>query len=343
MDPSVWRLRVPLSPALRRGFVAAIPVGGAVLVDLEIDSAAAGAISTGALLAGFVAFDAPARTRFVWQVLSAPAIGVAAAIGALTGEPGWLAVLMITVVASVAGISIAVSARLYITAMMVVLALLLAQGLSVSASDAPDALLLGAAGVGFQALFTLPGVVRQSGGEYPDPRAGVREAARAVRASLDIHSQSLRHALRWGVALGIGTAAYHVVDLGEHGYWIPLTVLFVLRPTAGETTERIAMRAVGTVVGIAVATVLAELIGGHPLPEALVIATAAAFSFALLALEYALFTTAITAYIVLLAHALGQSAFEAADERALATAAGLAIAAVAILAGTGQRISLRSM
>lgn len=195
----------------------------------------------------------------------------------------------------------------------------------------------------FLHVFTLAEFLRQSSDGYPDPRAGLREAVRAIRGNLDIRSPSLRHALRWGIALGLGTAAYHVIDLGEHGYWIPLTVLFVLRPTVGETGERIAMRAVGTVVGIAVATALAELLGGHPVPEALVIATAAAFSFALLALEYALFTTAITAYIVLLAHALGQSAFEAADERALATAAGLLIAAVAILAGTGQRISLRSM
>ena len=67
-------------------------------------------------------------------------------------------------------------------------------------------------------------------------------------------------------------------------------------------------------------------------PDAIAIGIAAGFSFALLAIEYALFTTAITAYIVLVAHALGQSAFEAADERALATAAGLAIAGAALLA-----------
>jgi hypothetical protein len=47
----------------------------------------------GSLLAGFVAFDAPGRTRFAWQMLTAPAIGVAAGLGALTLDPGWLAVI----------------------------------------------------------------------------------------------------------------------------------------------------------------------------------------------------------------------------------------------------------
>ncbi|HYU61885.1 MAG TPA: FUSC family protein [Solirubrobacterales bacterium] len=322
---------------MRRGFLAAIPVGGALLVDLEIDAPAAGAISTGALLAGFVAFDAPPRARFLWQVLTAPAIGMAAAVGALTGETAWLAVLTMTLFASVAGLSVAVSPRLSLAAATVVLALLLAQGLSLNASEALSALLLGLAGAVSQALFTLLAALHRYTGGPLDLRAGMRRAARAVQASIDTRSPNLRHALRWGVALGIGTALYHAIDLGEHGYWIPLTVLFVLRPTPDETTQRIAMRAVGTLVGLALATPLGELLGQHPIPDAVAIATAAAFSFALLAIEYALFTTAITAFAVIEAHALGQPALEAADERALGTAMGIAVVAAAVFAGRPRR------
>ena len=54
-------------------------------------------------------------------------------------------------------------------------------------------------------------------------------------------------------------------------------------------------------------------------------------AFALLAIEYALFTTAITAFIILSAHALGQGAEQAAGERALATLIGIAIAALAVV------------
>ena len=327
-----WRLRRPVGPALRRGLLTAIPVAGALLVDLEVDSPAAGAMSTGALLAGFIAFDAPAPRRCVWQLAAAPAIGAAAALGALTAEPAWLAVVTITVVASVVGLDVAVSPRLSVAGLTVVLALLLGQGLLLGAANAPEALLLGAAGAALQAAFTAVGILRRSDAADPAQGPTLSTAIAAIRASLDARSPNLHHGVRWGIALGIGTAAYHVVDLGPHGYWIPLTVLFVLRPTPGETSERMAMRGVGTIAGIALGTPLAELVGMHAVPDAIAIGIAAAFAFALMAIEYALFTTAITAYIVLVAHALGQSAFQAADERAVATAAGLAIAAAALLA-----------
>ena len=158
--------------------------------------------------------------------------------------------------------------------------------------------------------------------------AGAREAARKVASCIDLRSPSLRHALRWGIGLGVGVAAYQVIDLGPHGYWIPLTVLFVLKATPGDTYERIAMRAVGTFAGLVLATAIAELIGRDPVVNATILTIAAACSFALLAIEYALFTTAITVYIVVLSHALGQAAFQAVDERGIATVIGLVIAAL---------------
>jgi uncharacterized membrane protein YccC len=100
-----------------------------------------------------------------------------------------------------------------------------------------------------------------------------------------------------------------------------------------------AMRAAGTVLGLVVGTPLAILLGGSAIAEAVAICIAAAFTFALLAIEYALFTAAITCLVVLLTHALGQSAFQAADERAVATLLGIAIvgAFVAVWARTIPR------
>jgi len=121
--------------------------------------------------------------------------------------------------------------------------------------------------------------------------------------------------------------ADHLIDLGAHGYWIPLTVLFVLRAAERETVERIATRSFGTILGLLAGTPLAILLGGSSFAEGVAIWIAAALSFSLLAIEYALFTTAITCLIVLLSHALGQSAFQAADERAAATLLGIAIVA----------------
>jgi hypothetical protein len=327
--PSSWRLRADPVPALRRGLLIALPVGAAVLIDLQLDSPVAGGLSTGALLAGFLAFDAPARTRLAWQLSAAPVIGAAAALGALTSEPGALAAGTMTAFACLAGLTVAVSLRLAIAGMICTLTLLLAQGFALQPHDAPDAFLIGGAGALAQALLSLVVSIWERPPERAKPTAGARDAARSVRAALDARSPSLRHALRWGIALGIGVGLYHVIDLGEHGYWIPLTILFVLRPAPGDTYERIAMRAAGTVVGLLLATGLAELLGRQPLANAVVLTLAAACSFALLAIQYALFTTAITVYIVVLSHALGQDAFEAADQRAIATVVGIVIAALA--------------
>ena len=57
----------------------------------------------------------------------------------------------------------------------------------------------------------------------------------------------MRHAIRFGVALAVGVAIYRLTGFDDHGYWIPLTTLFVLRPSRGETFERIPMRAAGTI------------------------------------------------------------------------------------------------
>jgi uncharacterized membrane protein YccC len=320
-----WKLRAPLAPAVRRGLLAGIPVGGAFLIDLEADLEAAGAISTGALLAGWVAFDAPGRTRFVWQILTAPAIGAAAAVGALTLDPGWLAAVTIGVVGSTAALSVAVSLRLYLAAMMCLLALLVAQGLAPSRDIAVDVLLLGSAGAALQALFSLATAPLEPT-EYGAPRFDdLRRSTTAIRQAVGRREPAFWHGLRLGVALAVAVGAAHVIDLGPHGYWIGLTVLFVLRPLESETTERIAMRGAGTVLGLVVGTPAAIALGGSPVAECVAITVAAAFSFALLAIEYALFTTAVTSLVVLMSHALGQDAWSAADERLIATFLGLAI------------------
>ncbi|MDQ3876283.1 MAG: FUSC family protein [Actinomycetota bacterium] len=315
---------------MRRGLLAGIPVGAAFLVDLEAEFRAAGAISIGALLAGFVAFDAQGRTRFAWQILTAPVIGAAAAVGALTLDPVWLAAVAMGVVASTAALALAVSPRLFVAAMACVLALLLAQGLAPSRDIAADAMLLGAAGAALQALFSLA-TVPLDPTEYRAPHLDdLRSAESAIRQDVRRHELAVRHALRWGLALAVAVVAAHVIHLGPHGYWIPLTVLFVLRPQESETVERIAMRAAGTVFGLLVGTPLAIALGGSPAAECVAIAIAAGFSFALLAIEYALFTAAITCLIVLLSHALGESAWSAAGQRAAATFLGLAIVAAVV-------------
>jgi hypothetical protein len=244
-------------PALRRGFLVAVPVGLALALELGLSSATKGAIGTGALLAGFPAMDAPALPRAAWQAACAPAIGIAAALGVLSGATAFLAVATMVLVGAAAGYCFAVSLRFSIFGLSVALALLICQDLPLDAGDALPALLLATAGGLLQAAFSLcvwaVGDRSEEGGgsgwDWPAAR-------RALRENLTLDSISFRHGLRFGAALGVGVALYWIVGVHEHGFWIPLTVLFVLRPEADETFRRLALRAIGTAIGLVVATAL---------------------------------------------------------------------------------------
>jgi Fusaric acid resistance protein-like len=320
-------------PALRRGFLLCVPIGAALLLELGLRAPTKGGIGTGALLAGFAGMDAPARARAGWQAATAPLIGLAAGLGAVTGESAVLAVAAMALVGAAAGYCFAVSLRLSIVGLMVALSLLIAQGLPLSAADAPEAVLFGAAGGVLQAVFSLfVWLVYDRAGDDDSSGWNGAAAVRDLAANLTLRSTSFRHALRFGIALAAAVGVYWVLGWQNHGFWVPLTVLFVLRPEEGETFHRLVLRAVGTLLGLVVATALAEWLRGYPVPIALALTLATAFSYGLLTVQYALFTAAITTYAVMLADTLGEPALEAAGQRAAATAIGIAIAAVAFLA-----------
>jgi hypothetical protein len=319
-------------PALRRGFLVAVPVGLALILELGLSSPTKGAIGTGALLAGFPAMDAPALPRAAWQAAVAPLIGIAAVLGLLSGSNAFLAVAAMGIVGTIAGYCFAVSLRFSIFGLSVALALLICQDLPLDPSDALPALLLATAGGLLQSAFSFC-VWALGDRDEPDGASGWdwREARRALRGNLDSSSVNFRHALRFGAALATGVALYWILGIHEHGFWIPLTILFVLRPEREETFRRLALRAIGTAIGLLVATALAEWLRGDAIAVALCLTIATGFAYGLLTVQYALFTAAITTYAVMLADSIGEPALHAAGERALGTALGIVIAGAAFL------------
>jgi hypothetical protein len=258
-------------------------------------------------------------------------VGVMAALGVLTSQTVPTAVVGMGVVAAAGGYVIAVSMRMGIAGLTFVLTFLVAQGLFVDIDETWEALAIGTCGgLAQSAWAAIAWAVWDRGREQPFElgRAWAQTVTK-LRTNLSMRATPLRHALRFGAALAVGVAIYRLVGFDNHGYWLPLTILFVLKPDPRQTSERIAMRAAGTVVGLVLATVLAELLSDAVIPSTIVLTTAAALSFALLAIEYALFTTAITVYVVLLTDTLGAHAFDAAGERALGTALGILVAALA--------------
>jgi hypothetical protein len=313
-------------PAIRRGFLIAVPIGVCLGIEFGFDAPTHGAIGTGALLAGFSGLDAPALPRAAWQAAAAPPIGVAAALGILSSQSAPAAVLAMGLLGAFAGYLFAYSLRLAIYGLSISLALMVAQGFFLPADEALPALLWVSIGGLTQVAWSLLVWVfaeqrargEPSGWDWPAVRA-------ALRSNFTLASDACRHGIRFGASLAVGVAVYRLFDMDNHGFWIPLTILFVMRPDRDETYLRLVLRAAGTAVGLLIATTAAEMIGGDDFAVVTILFLAAGFCFGLLTVQYALFTASVTVYVVLLTDTLGENAWHAADLRAIGTAVGILI------------------
>ena len=157
----------------------------------------------------------------------------------------------------------------------------------------------------------------------------VNNAQAILRANLTPRSAIFRHAMRLGVALAFATAIYRLIPLPiARGYWIPLTVLIVLRTDFASTFTRGLARLLGTILGAVLAALLASFMA--PTQELLVIfvAITAYLAFTFLFANYAIFSTFITMEVVfLLAFVIPQSSTTALD-RAIDTTIGGTLALI---------------
>ncbi len=139
-----------------------------------------------------------------------------------------------------------------------------------------------------------------------------------------------RDSLRFALVLAIA------MILGRHfaahrGYWIPLTAALVLKPDFQTTFVRGAARIAGTLVGAVVATLALALLHGRPALEIAGLLLAAAAAYLTFNPNYALFTVAITSFVVIVLAMRGLPGTTTIDERLLDTLAGGALAMVGYL------------
>jgi uncharacterized membrane protein YccC len=162
---------------------------------------------------------------------------------------------------------------------------------------------------------------------HVDPFAAVRRTFERLLANCSRSSIYARHAIRLSVTLTLAAIVQHLVPLA-HAQWIALTVALVLRPDFSSTFTRGVGRVGGTVAGAILASIIAAF---HP-GEAGYIVLAIAFAaggFALFNVSYALFSIAITGYVVFLLAFGGAPEHTSALDRVVATAIGGVLALVA--------------
>jgi uncharacterized membrane protein YccC len=76
-----------------------------------------------------------------------------------------------------------------------------------------------------------------------------------LRANLTLKSTAFRHGIRMAAAIAVGEATAYFFRL-ERSYWIPMTIVLVLKPEFTSTLSRGLLRVLGTLGGLVVATIL---------------------------------------------------------------------------------------
>ncbi|HEV7589356.1 MAG TPA: FUSC family protein [Longimicrobium sp.] len=131
------------------------------------------------------------------------------------------------------------------------------------------------------------------------PAAHTTSPLDVLRGNLSLRSVTFRHALRVGVTAAAATALAHLLGV-QRGYWITLTALIVLQPSAGATWVRGLQRIGGTVAGgIAAAAILALVHDPMVLLGIVFVLAAAAVS--VLQVNYGVYSALLTPTFVLLA------------------------------------------
>jgi fusaric acid resistance family protein len=321
-------VRVERSRLARAGAVAgavgyALPLAAGLATGHLRDGVAA---SVGALIVGFANLGGPRRVRAQAMLVTALAAGAGALAGGLAAPMA--AVPLVGAWSFGAGLLVALGTRAAFAGILSTWALLLAGGLG-----------LHGAGAVREAALILTGGLLQTAVALP-------LRAQAELTGPAVGSGARAHATRLAVGLTVAVAVYQAFGI-RFGYWLPVTVLFVLRPDRNETVIRVIERALGTIAGVALASVLVAACHLSDAATVVLLALLAAASYALYFASYALSTVLLTVVVALLVELGGGSPIGALGDRLIDTAAGVAIAlgAVALTgprAGRTQRVRSRA-
>lgn len=160
-----------------------------------------------------------------------------------------------------------------------------------------------------------------------DRLGGLNDIWLCLRRNMSPESALFRHAVRMSLVLCAGYAFIQFTGL-QHGYWILLTSLFVCQPNYNATRHRLALRIIGTLVGVAIGLPVLLLVPSIEGQLVLIVLTGVLF-FAFRNVQYAHATMFITLLVLLCFNLLGEG-FEVALPRIIDTLIGCAIAWAAV-------------
>jgi len=337
VDSAVFRWQ---NHTLRGDFVLTLPIALCFAIGIAVGHPAAGMIAAGgAMNTGFGQKQTINESYLLPMIFVTFGMAFSGFLGVLLGHENLLLVLVSALLAFGYGMLTARPSGYSWVGQQCVITFLVASAFPASLNAAIDRGLLLFSGGAIQLvmsaallhvfhdlrerLFQLARYVRD---EQSALRAALFETAESVRQRRFVNS-ALPYSLRLAVTIALATEIYRRLHYPS-GYWIPMTALLVLKPGLTDTVSRAIARVLGTMCGaIIVSFSLSHM---HPSPI-LLAAFAVLFawlSYGLLNVNYALFSAAITGYIVFLLSLNVIPGPVLAERRTFCTAVGGAIALV---------------
>ena len=189
-----------------------------------------------------------------------------------------------------------------------------------------DSLLVGLGGIlvmGWVILFrTILGRPRTWGEQKVEPGVWAR-----LRPRLNTDDDFFRHGVRLAGSFTTATIIAETLKW-PHQYWIPLTVAWVSLPDVTGTATRIAARVTGTIIGIAVVTLILERAHLGPYETTVLIGIGGLVTMMFIAANYMICVAGVTVFLIALFSLSGEPITSSAEYRVLGTILGGAITIV---------------
>ncbi|MEV6681885.1 FUSC family protein [Streptomyces erythrochromogenes] len=230
---------------------AAVALSAPLAVGLALHHPEYGALASLGGLFGALAATAPARRTRLRTITACLLLGAAgAALGGLVDGRGWTAFGVLTALALLSGMLSSLGRTASLAGLMLLLNAVLAAG--VPPSTAPwwlPPLLIAAGGL---LVLVLCAPVRRSRTGEPAPTGRTHAAAegpvRRFRAFVSSPAPWC-YGIRLALCVGLAEALVLLMPY-ERAYWVPVTVVFVLKPDLGSVFSRALLRAAGTSAGL---------------------------------------------------------------------------------------------
>ena len=163
-------------------------------------------------------------------------------------------------------------------------------------------------------------VYARSSGQEPEP-------FQSICAAFASKSPQTWYAIRAALTLTAGMILYREFPF-LNAYWIPMTVVLVLKPDPQQRVARTLQRMLGTIIGAALASWIIgfELqVSETPIALALLVLLFAGAAYALVFVNYGIFSVCLTSYVICLVTLAGLPQKSVIVHRVIATVMGAAL------------------